>query len=102
MGFADALIQTNSLVDIYGSVFNAPPVWTTAVLVVLTACVILGGVRKIAAFCKWLVPFMAVLYILLCAAVIVTNLENCRRPSRAYLKARLPAPPFWAERWALP
>lgn len=76
MGFADALIQTNSLVDIYGSVFNAPPVWTTAVLVVLTACVILGGVRKIAAFCKWLVPFMAVLYILLCAAVIVTNLEK--------------------------
>lgn len=76
MGFADALIQTNSLVAIYGSVFNTPPVWTTAALVALTACVILGGVQKIAAFCKWLVPFMAVLYILLCVAVIVTNLEK--------------------------
>ena len=76
MGFADALIQTNSLVAIYGSVFQAPAWITTAVLVVLTAAVILGGVRKIAAFCKWLVPFMAVLYILLCAAVIVTNLDK--------------------------
>ena len=76
MGFADALIQTNSLVAIYGSVFQAPALGTTAVLVVLTAAVILGGVRKIAALCKWLVPFMAVLYILLCVAVIVTHLEK--------------------------
>ena len=76
MGFADALIQTNSLVAIYGSVFQAPALGTTAVLVVLTAAVILGGVRKIAALCKWLVPLMAVLYILLCVAVIVTHLEK--------------------------
>ncbi len=76
MGFADTLIQTNSLVAIYGSVFQAPALGTTAVLVVLTAAVILGGVRKIAALCKWLVPFMAVLYILLCVAVIVTHLEK--------------------------
>ena len=66
MGFADALIQTNSLVAIYGSVFKAPAAITTAVLVVLTATVILGGVRKIAAFCKWLVPLMAIVYIVLC------------------------------------
>lgn len=76
MGFADALIQTNSLVAVYGSVFRAPAWTTTVVLMVLTAAVILGGVRKIAAFCKWLVPFMAVLYIVLCLAVIVTHLEK--------------------------
>ena len=76
MGFADALIQTNSLVAVYGSVFRAPAWTTTVVLMALTAAVILGGVRKIAAFCKWLVPFMAVLYIVLCLAVIVTHLEK--------------------------
>ena len=66
MGFADALIQTNSIVAIYDSVFQTPAVLTTMVLVILTAVVILGGVRKIAAFCKWLVPLMAIIYILLC------------------------------------
>lgn len=76
MGFADALIQTNSLVAIYDSVFQAPVWLTTAALVALTAAVILGGVRKIAAFCKWLVPFMAILYIVLCAAVIVQNIDK--------------------------
>ncbi len=76
MGFADALIQTNSLAAIYGSVLHISSGWTTAVLVLLTAMVILGGVRKIAAVCKWLVPFMALLYMGLCVAVIVTHLPQ--------------------------
>lgn len=76
MGFGDALIQTNSLAAIYGSVFNVPAVVTTAVLVILTGSVILGGVRKIAALCKWLVPGMAVLYIVLCLAVLVLHWEK--------------------------
>ena len=76
MGFADALIQTNSLVAIYDSVFQAPAALTTFVLIGLTATVILGGVRKIAAFCKWLVPLMAIIYILLCVIVIVMHADK--------------------------
>ena len=76
MGFADALIQTNSLAAIYGSVLHVPAVWTTGALVLLTATVILGGVRKIAAVCKWLVPFMALLYMGLCVVVILTHLPK--------------------------
>lgn len=76
MGFADALIQTNSLVAIYDSVVKAPPVLTKLALMGLTGAVILGGVRKIAAFCKWLVPLMAIIYILLCMGVIVCHLDK--------------------------
>ena len=76
MGFADALIQTNSLADIYGSVLRAPSALTTGILVLLTACVILGGIRKIATFCKWLVPVMAILYIALCLVVILLHLPQ--------------------------
>ncbi len=76
MGFADALIQTNSLVAIFDSVFKAPALLTTVALVGLTAAVIFGGVRKIAAFCKWLVPIMAIVYIVLCAVVIVMHLDK--------------------------
>ena len=76
MGFADALIQTNSLVAIYESVFKAPSFITTLILIGLTGAVILGGVRKIAAFCKWLVPVMAVVYIVSCVAVIITHVDK--------------------------
>ena len=76
MGFADALIQTNSLAAIYSSVLQVPSYWTTAGLVFLTALVILGGVQKIAAVCKWLVPFMAILYIGLCCVVIFIHLPK--------------------------
>ena len=76
MGFADALIQTNSLAAVYHSVFNAPAVLTTAVLMLLTAAVILGGVQKIARVCKYLVPVMALLYIILCVLIIVLHADK--------------------------
>ncbi len=76
MGFADALIQTNSLVDIYRSVFHAPASLTAGILIFLTGVVILGGITKIARVCKWFVPFMAVLYICVCLCVIALHLEK--------------------------
>ena len=76
MGFADALIQTNSLASIYHSVFQAPVAITTLVLVCLTAMVILGGVKKIAAVCKYLVPVMAILYIALCLVIIALHVRQ--------------------------
>lgn len=76
MGFADALIQTNSLAAVYHSVFQAPAALTTGVLIVLTAAVILGGVRQIAAVCKYLVPVMALLYMALCLVIILLHAKQ--------------------------
>ena len=76
MGFADALIQTNSLVDIYGSVFQAPALLTASILILLTGTVILGGITQIARICKWLVPFMAMLYIGVCVGVIAIHIDK--------------------------
>ncbi len=70
MGFADALIQTNSLAAIYSSALHIPAALTTGVLVLLTAAVILGGIQKIASVCKYLVPFMALLYIAVCLVIM--------------------------------
>ncbi len=76
MGFADALIQTNSLAAVYHSVFSAPTLLTTGVLMLLTAAVILGGVQKIARVCKYLVPVMALLYMALCAIIILLHADK--------------------------
>jgi alanine or glycine:cation symporter, AGCS family len=42
-----------------------------AALTAVAAVVILGGVRSIARVCEWLVPFMAVFYVLGCLALLV-------------------------------
>ena len=46
---------------------------TGIVLTVLTALVILGGIKSIARVCEVLVPFMAIFYILGCAVMLVIN-----------------------------
>ena len=76
MGFGDALIQTNSLAAVYHSVFHAPAALTTGVLIVLTAAVILGGIQKIASVCKYLVPFMAILYITVCLIIVLLHADK--------------------------
>ncbi len=76
MGFADALIQTNSLAAMYSSVLHVPAAVTTGVLIVLAAAVILGGIQKIAAVCKYVVPFMAVLYIGVCVVIIACHVAK--------------------------
>ncbi len=50
--------------------------WTGAILTVLTAVVILGGIKSIAAWCEKLVPFMAVFYVLGCLALLVYHWER--------------------------
>lgn len=50
------------------------PLWITgAAIAILTAVVIIGGVRSIARFCEFLVPFMAIFYVLGCLIILVIN-----------------------------
>ncbi len=66
------MVQANSVADALKATFDLPTWMTGVVLVVLTAMVILGGIKSIASVTQWLVPFMAVLY--LGGAVIVLAL----------------------------
>jgi AGCS family alanine or glycine:cation symporter len=43
------------------------------VMAVLTAAVILGGVKSIARVCSFLVPFMAIFYVIGCAIILIKN-----------------------------
>jgi AGCS family alanine or glycine:cation symporter len=58
------MTQANSVASAMDATF-AVPVWVTGlVMVVLTAAVILGGIRRIGQVTEYLVPFMALLYLL--------------------------------------
>jgi alanine or glycine:cation symporter, AGCS family len=72
------MTQANAIVSLLKGSFAAEHAvtveWTAGLaMAVLTAAVILGGIRSIARFCEVLVPFMAIFYVLGCLAILVKN-----------------------------
>jgi AGCS family alanine or glycine:cation symporter len=72
------MVQAHSVADALKTTFSIPPWATGLTLVVLTAMVILGGIKSIARVTQWLVPFMAAMYLV--GAVVVLVLCANRLP----------------------
>lgn len=68
--------QINSIAGAMYSTFGIPQIAIGAVLSVLLAFVILGGIKRIAQVTSRLVPTMAVIYIIGALAVLVYNYDN--------------------------
>ncbi len=71
-------VQANAVVSLVCETFptvSAPLLqWGLGLAMAgLTAAVILGGIKSIARACEVLVPFMAIIYVLGCAAILVLN-----------------------------
>ncbi|MBS5449928.1 MAG: sodium:alanine symporter family protein [Coriobacteriia bacterium] len=67
-------VQSTSLADVITT--NAPgvPAWAVGLgVVVLVSLVIFGGVKWLAKVCERIVPFMAIVYVLCCIAILVIN-----------------------------
>lgn len=56
------MVQSNSVADSMDTVLHLPHPWTGAFLCLLTAAVVLGGIRSIARVTSFLVPVMIVFY----------------------------------------
>ena len=65
--------QINSIASNMNNAFHIPPVVTGAVLLVLAALVIVGGLKRIAAVAEKLVPFMAIAYVLGALVIVLCN-----------------------------
>ncbi|MEQ9396949.1 alanine/glycine:cation symporter family protein [Haliea sp.] len=68
-------VQSNSVSQVLQDSFAVPPLATGLVLMVLVAAVILGGVRRIARVASWLVPFMALSYMLMGLTVLIIHIS---------------------------
>lgn len=67
------MVQANSISTMVASNFNIPT-WISGILMtILTAVVIIGGIKSIASVCEKLVPFMAIFYVLGCIALLIIN-----------------------------
>jgi AGCS family alanine or glycine:cation symporter len=72
------MTQANASAKILESVFHIEPWVTGLVLMVMTALVVIGGIRSIGRFTSFLVPIMILLYI--CTALLVLALNFSEVP----------------------
>lgn len=70
------MVQANSVAQSLHTSFGVPT-WAAGVgLVILSGAVILGGIKRIAAFAQVLVPFMAIIYIAGGLAIILLHISE--------------------------
>ena len=70
-------VQSNAIADVIYTNYEIPVVISGSIIALLTAVVILGGVKSISNVCEKLVPFMSLFYVLGCFYILFYN--------RAYL-----------------
>ncbi|MGM0481313.1 MAG: alanine/glycine:cation symporter family protein [Pseudomonadota bacterium] len=68
--------QINNIAQSMEQTFQIEPVVTGAVLSILLAMVIIGGIKRIAAVTSKIVPIMGLLYVIGSLSVIFFNIEN--------------------------
>ena len=68
-------VQANAISTLTSEVYTVSPYISGLVICLLTAAVVLGGVKSIARVCGMLVPFMALVYILGCIYIIGVNAQ---------------------------
>ena len=73
-GLVFSSVHANAMAQSLRSAFGFSQAQIATGLVLLTAVIIFGGLRTIARFAEWVVPFMSVAYLGLAAWVVVTHL----------------------------
>ncbi len=70
------LVQSNSIASAISNYLPISPMWVGVLLAICTAAVILGGIKSIGKVTAYLVPFMALFYLLACFLVIALNFSS--------------------------
>ena len=73
---AGSALQSNSIADALREGYNLNPWYVGLFVAIATAVVVIGGVKRIAAYSEWLVPIMGSLYLLLALIVLVMNFND--------------------------
>nr|WP_240512003.1 sodium:alanine symporter family protein [Paludifilum halophilum] len=70
-----SMVQSNSISKTVESAFGWPTWLTGLMITLMTAAVVLGGVRRIGKVTEKFVPFMVLIYLAMAGAIILYNIE---------------------------
>lgn len=67
------MTQANSVASLLNENLSVPPYITGIVMAILVGVIIIGGVKSLSKVCTYLVPFMAVFYVIGCIVLLFIN-----------------------------
>ena len=80
VGVTVVMVQTNSLAGVINATVPEVAPWMVGVaLVLLTAPIVLGGLKSVARVTEWIAPLMALVYLLVALVVLLLNLADLPR-----------------------
>lgn len=78
--------QVNSIASSVQNVLNVDPKITSVIVGILVAAVVFGGIKSISKVAEKVVPFMAIIYIVLTLIIIIANIGNLGNALAAIFK----------------
>lgn len=75
-GLAYNSVQCNTIAEAFNTSWGVPTWVSATVVTVFSMAIICGGLRSIARFSQWVVPIMAIAYILVAVIIIVMNIQS--------------------------
>ncbi len=75
-GFVFSAVQTNTISDAFNNTYNIAPMTTGIVVALIAAVIVIGGLRRIARFAEYVVPFMGLIYVLVTVGITIANIEQ--------------------------
>ena len=76
LGFMGAMVQSNSIASNMTGAFGIPGFVVGIILAVVCAFIFIGGIQRIASVAEKIVPFMAILYLLLGLIVLIVRIAD--------------------------
>lgn len=74
-GFIFSAVQANTITDALNYAYDIPTLYSGLVIIILAALIVVGGLRAIAKFAEWVVPFMAVGYVSVTVVLTLMNID---------------------------
>lgn len=72
-GFIFSAVQANTITDALNNAYQFPATWSGVVIIALASLIVIGGLRGIARFAEYIVPFMGLGYV--AVALVITALN---------------------------
>lgn len=74
-GFIFSAVQANTITDALNHAYDIPTLYSGLVIIALASLIVVGGLRAIARFAEWIVPFMGISYVLVALVITFINID---------------------------
>lgn len=74
-GFIFSAVQANTITDALNHAYDVDTLYSGLVIIFFAGLIVIGGLRAIARFAEWIVPFMAICYVIVALAITLINID---------------------------